>query len=140
MPRGGTAETLIATSRAAAFGDLDGDGGIDIVVVNRDLSVYLMRNIVADRGNWISFRVRDSPDVDAEGTIVTLTVEGRTLRRDVRTGYSYLASNSPRVHFGLGAATRVDDVTVRWIDGSSESYGSFDAGQVVTLRRGAGER
>ena len=115
-----------------------GDGGIDIVVVNRDLSVHLMRNIVADRGNWIFFRVLDAPDVDAEGTIVTLTVDGRTLRRDLRAAYSYLASNSPRVHFGLGAATRVEGVTVRWIDGTRESYGSFDAGQVVTLRRGAG--
>ena len=140
LPRGGTAETLIATSRAAAFGDVDGDGGVDIVVVNRDLSVHLMRNIVSDRGNWIFFRVLDTPDVDAEGTIVTLTVGGRSLRRDVRAAYSYLASNSPRVHFGLGAATRVEGVTVRWIDGSSESYGSFDAGQVVTLRRGAGDR
>ena len=140
LPRGGTAEMLIATSRAAAFGDIDGDGGIDIVVVNRDLSVHLMRNIVADRGNWIFFRVLDASAVDAEGTIVTLTVSGRGLRRDVRAAYSYLASNSPRVHFGLAAATRVDDVTVRWIDGSSESYGSFDAGQVVTLRRGAGDR
>ena len=110
LPRGGTAETLIATSRAAAFGDVDGDGGIDIVVVNRDRSVHLMRNIVADRGNWIFFRVLDAPDVDAEGTIVTLTVDGRTLRRDLRAAYSYLASNSPRVHFGLGAATRVEGV------------------------------
>ena len=66
---------------------------------------------------------------------MTLTAGGRVLRRDVRVGYSYLTGNSPRVHFGLGAATRVDDVTVVWIDGTRESYGSFDAGQVVTLRR-----
>jgi len=140
LPRGGTVETLIATSRAAAFGDVDGDGGIDIVVVNRDLSAHLLHNIVADRGNWVFFRVLDASDADVEGTIVTLTVGGRGLRRDVRAGYSYLASNSPRVHFGLGAATHVDDVTVRWIDGGRESYGSFDAGQVVTLRRGAGRQ
>ena len=99
---------------------------------------HLLRNIVADRGNWIFFRALDTSGVDAEGTIVTLTVGGREMRRDVRAAYSYLASNSPRVHFGLGAATRVEDVVVRWIDGARESYGSFDAGQVVTLRRGAG--
>jgi hypothetical protein len=135
LPRGGTVETLIATSRAAGFGDLDGDGGIDIVVVNRDLSVHLMRNIVADRGNWVVFEVAGA----LEGAIVTLTVDGRALRRDVRSAYSFCAANSPRVHFGLGSATRVDDVTVRWIDGTRESFGSFDAGQVVTLRRGAGD-
>lgn len=134
LPRGGTRETLIATSRAAAFGDFDADGGIDIVVVNRDLTVHLLRNIVPDRGNWVLF---DLPGA-AEGTSVTLTLDGRRIRRDLRRGYSYLAANSPRVHFGLGAASRVEDVTVRWIDGSMESFGSFDGGELVTLTRGSG--
>ena len=136
LPRGGTTETLIATSRAAAFGDVDGDGGVDIVVVNRDLSVHLLRNTVSDRGNWILFRLPEA----AEGTVVTLDVDGRTIRRDVRRGHSYLAANSPRVHFGLGRAGRVDEVSVRWLDGTRESFGFFDAGQVVTLRRGRGTR
>ena len=134
LPRGGTPETLIATSRAAAFGDLDEDGGIDIVIVNRDHSVHLLRNTVPGRGNWILFDLPDAP----EGTILTLDVDGRRVRRDVRRGYSYLASNSPRVHFGLGSAARVEDVTVRWIDGSVESFGSFEGGQIVTLVRGNG--
>ncbi len=134
LPRGGTIEPLIATSRAAAFGDLDGDGGIDIVVVNRDLSVHLLHNTAPGRGNWILF---DLPGA-AEGTVVTATIEGRRVRRDLRRGYSYLAANSPRVHFGLGAAGRIEDVRVRWIDGAIESFGIFDAGQRVILRRGAG--
>ena len=136
LPRGGTTETLIATSRAVAFGDVDGDGGIDVVVVNRDLSVHLLRNTVPDRGNWILFRLPAA----AEGTVVTLSLDGRTIRRDLRRGYSYQAANSPRVHFGLGRAGRVDDVTVRWLDGARESFGSFDAGQVATLQRGRGTR
>lgn len=138
VPRGGTHELLIHTSRAAAFGDLDGDGGIDVVVVNRDAPAYLLRNVVPDRGHWIAFRALDATGTDVEGTIVTLSVGARTLRRDVRVAYSYLAANSPLVHFGLGPATRVDDVTVRWLDGTRESFGAFDADRVVTLRRGAG--
>jgi hypothetical protein len=136
LPRGGTAESLIATSRSAAFGDVDDDGGIDIVVVNRDHSVYLLRNTVADRGHWITFRAVDASGAEVEGTTLTAKVGGRTLRRDVRAGYSYLASNSPRVHFGLGQAKQVDELIVRWLDGTIETLGPFDADQVVTLHRG----
>ena len=71
-----------------------------------------------------------------EGTVVTATVNGRAMRRDLRVGFSYLAANSSRIHFGLGDATRIDDVVVQWLDGTRESFGSFDAGQVVALRRG----
>ncbi len=134
LPRGGTSEALIATSRATAFGDLDGDGGIDIVIVNRDLAVHLLRNVVPGRGNWIFFDLPGAP----EGTVVTATVEGRRVRRDLRRGYSYLAANSPLVHFGLGKARRVEDVIVRWIDGTVESFGGFEAGRRVPLRRGSG--
>lgn len=135
VPNGGTAEPLIATSRAAAFGDLDRDGGVDVVVVNRDHDAYLLRNVVPDRGSWIAFRVLDRGDRSVDGTMVTLRVGDRRLRRDVRTAYSYLASNSPYVHVGLGDATRVDDVAVRWIDGVTQQFGSFDANELVTLRR-----
>jgi hypothetical protein len=66
-PRGGTRSPLIATARAAAFGDLDNDGGIDIVVVNRDSRPYLLHNIVKPRGHWIMFRVLDEHRRDALG-------------------------------------------------------------------------
>ena len=48
-PRGGTVEPLIATSRAAAFGDIDNDGGVDVLVVNRDAEAHLLRNVIAGR-------------------------------------------------------------------------------------------
>jgi len=138
VANGGTEEPLIATSRAAVFGDVDGDGGIDVLVVNRDAEAYLLRNIVANRGHWLLFNVIDQHGVSAEGAIVTAKIGGRPVRRDVRAGYSYLASNSPRVHFGLGAATRADDVRVQWVDGVTDSFGSLEANQTVTLQRRAG--
>ena len=73
-PRGGTAAPLVATSRAAAFGDVDNDGGIDILVVNRDAAPYLLRNRIPDRGHWIGFRVLDARGRDALGATVALTV------------------------------------------------------------------
>jgi hypothetical protein len=137
-PRGGTDTTLIATSRAAAFGDIDNDGGLDIVVVNRDAPAYLLRNTVR-RGHWMAFRVVDEHGRDALGASVTLSVGARRIRRDVSAAFSYLASNDPRVHVGLGSETRVAEVKVRWLDGSVESFGEFDADRLVVLRRGAGQ-
>jgi hypothetical protein len=134
----GTASTLVATSRGAAFGDVDGDGGVDIVIVNKDGPTHALRNTAPDRGNWIMFRVENGHGADAIGATVRLGVGARTLRREVRTAYSYCAANDPRVHVGLGTETRVTDVRVRWPDGTTESFGGFDAGRVVTLRRGAG--
>ena len=138
VPRGGTRAPLVATSRAAAFGDIDNDGGIDIVVVNRDSRAYLLHNVVKPRGHWIMFRVLEEHNRDALGAQVTITVGSRTIRRDVRAAYSYLASNDPRVHVGLGRDTVARNVSVLWPDGRREVFGDRGADQIVVIRRGAG--
>jgi hypothetical protein len=135
-PRGGTPVPLVATSRAAAFGDLDNDGGIDILVVNRDAAPHLLRNVAPRRGHWLLLRVREHTGRDAIGATVWAQIGSRKVRRDVRTGYSYLAANDPRVHIGLGDLTRVDSITIRWADGSEERFGPFDADRIVEIRRG----
>jgi hypothetical protein len=137
-PRGGTSDLLVATSRAAAFGDVDNDGGIDVLVANRDASPHLLRNVVRDRGHWLLLRVVDRRGRDALGAAVTAIVNGTEMRRDVRTGYSYLAANDPRVHVGLGAATAVDAITIRWPDGIRERFGPITADRVSELRQGHG--
>jgi hypothetical protein len=129
---------LIATSRAAAFGDIDNDGGIDIVVVNRDGRPHLLHNVVKRRGHWIALRVLEDHGRDALGASVTMTVGSRTIRRDVRAAYSYLASNDPRVHVGLGKEATVRNVEVRWPDGMRESFGDMPADRIAVLRLGAG--
>ena len=139
-PRGGTTRPLIATSRAAAFGDIDNDGAIDIVVVNRDSRPFLLHNIVKPRGHWLLFRVVDDHGRDAFGARVTATVGDRTIQRDVRAAYSYLASNDPRVHIGLGQNTTAHDLTVRWPDGVTERFGDMPADRISVLRRGGGRR
>ena len=137
LPRGGTATPLYGTSRAAAFGDIDGDGGMDILVVNRDGPVHLLHNRVPKRGAWIRFRVLEAHGRDAEGAEVRVRFGDRELRRDVRAGFSYLACNDPRVHVGLGAATQVEEVEVRWVDGGVDRFGPFDADRDHVLRRPA---
>ena len=139
-PRGGTRAPLVGTSRGAAFGDIDNDGGLDVVVVNRDAGPYVLHNVVRARGHWVMFRVVDAHGRDALGAEVTMTVGSRSIRRDVRAAYSYLASNDPRVHVGLGRETGVRGVTVRWPDGAHERFGDFAADKIVVLRRGSGLR
>ena len=138
QPRGGTAQPLVATSRGAAFGDIDNDGGLDVVVVNRDGRPYLLHNIVKPRGHWIELRVLEEHGRDALGAQLTMTVGSRVIRRDVRAAYSYLASNDPRVHVGLGSETVLRNVTVRWPDGAREQFGDMAADRIVTIRRGSG--
>jgi hypothetical protein len=136
-PRGGTRQLRVASSRAAAFGDIDNDGGIDVVVVNRDSRPFLLHNVVPSRGHWVAFRVLEEHKRDALGAEITMTVGSRTIRRDVRAAASYLASNDPRVHVGLGGETMVRNVTIRWPDGASERFGDLPADRIIVLQRGA---
>jgi hypothetical protein len=139
-PRGGTTAGLVHTSRAAAFGDVDGDGGIDILVANRDAAPYLLHNVAPSRGHWLLARAVDARGNEALGARLSITAGGRTVHRDVRTAYSYLAANDPRMHVGLGTATRVDAIAVRWPDGAREAFGPFEVDRVVELRKGTGRR
>ena len=136
-PTGDVAPGLVHTSRAVASGDLDDDGGIDLVVTNRDAPAYLLMNR-ADRGNWARFRVRTTHGRDAHGATVSATVGERRLSRDVQPSASYLASNDPRVHFGIGDEARLQNVVVRWPGGAEEAFGNFAAGEMHELRQGEG--
>jgi hypothetical protein len=137
QPRGGTDETINLTSRAAAFGDLDGDGGIDIVVVNRDAPANLYRNIAASRGNWVRLQILNEAGMPAIGAVVSGTTGKRTITRPVRRAYSYMASNEPTVHIGLGEAPAVEQVRVRWPDGQITEHGRLEAGKTHVLRKGS---
>jgi hypothetical protein len=139
VPQAGVRKALVATSRAAAFGDIDNDGAVDILISNRDAPAHLLRNITPGRGHWLLLRVVDEHGRDALGAELTIVIGPRQVRTDVRAAYSYMASNDPRVHVGLGTATRVDQVEVRWPGSRTlESFGPSEADQVVTIRRGTG--
>ena len=136
-PVGGTATPLIHTSRGAAVGDIDDDGGLDLVVTNRDAAPYVLMNR-AERGRWVRFTVLDRHGGHAHVATVAITVAGARLRRDVQPSASYLASSDPRVHFGLGEQAQALDVTVRWPGGMREAFGDFAADATHTLREGSG--
>jgi enediyne biosynthesis protein E4 len=137
-PRGATAELLAGTSRGAAFGDIDDDGDIDVLVCNRDLGPHLLLNEAPRRGAWIGFRVLDRRGSDAIGATVAVELGKRRLSRDVRAAFSYLTANDLRVHFGLGDVAPGES-TVRWPDGHVESFGELATGAYHVLQRGRGE-
>ena len=134
-PRSGTREPANLVSRGAAYGDFDNDGGVDIVVINRDGPPQVLHNVVPDRGNWIKFRVLDSAGRDAHGAVVRLSAGERSWTSVVHTDGSYCAANDPRVHFGLGDVGRIDDVEVVWPDGTIEQFGPQSINRIVPLRR-----
>ena len=138
-PRGGTSPVLAHTSRAAAFGDVDGDGDVDALVVNKDGPTYLLINQVEKRGHWLGLRVLEHGR-DALGATVEVRTGERRLVRIARGAYSYCAANDLRVHFGLGAAAAADEVRVRWPGGAEESFGALAGDRYWTLTRGGGAR
>ena len=139
-PEGGTIQALVHTSRGLAVGDVDDDGGLDLLVVNRDASPYLLMNRVPQRGNWMRFKVLTRDGRDAHAATVSLQVGEARKYRDVQPAASYLSSNDPRVHFGLGKMERASNVRVQWPSGVTESFGDFDTNATVVLTEGAGER
>ena len=134
----GAVQPLAHTSRGLAVGDVDDDGGLDLLVVNRDAPPYLLMNRVPNRGAWVRFRVRTEAGRDAHGAKVSVVVGSRRIYRRVQPEGSYLSSSDPRVHFGLGRETSARRVTVRWPTGEVEAFGDFEAGRVADLRQGQG--
>ena len=138
-PPEGASPALVHTSRGVAVGDIDGDGGLDLVVANRDASPYVLMNR-ASLGQWARFRVLSRHGSDVPAAIVAVTVGEARLRRDVQPSASYLASSAPSAHFGLGEYAEARDVAVIWPGGAREAFGDFAAGRTHTLREGDGTR
>jgi hypothetical protein len=128
-------------ARGLALGDINNDGGLDLLVTRVAGPASLYRNVVAGRGHWLIVRAVDPAlKRDAYGAEITVRAGGRRRRGWVNPGSSYLCSNDPRVHFGLGGADRADSIEVRWPDGTTEHFPEQPADRVVLLRKGEGMR
>lgn len=127
---------LLEVGRGAAFGDVDNDGDTDVLVSNNNGPVRLYLNQVGNRNHWLGLRLIDKSGRDLLGAQVEIVIaKDRVLRRRVRTDGSYLSANDPRVLVGLGAATRVPLVRVRWPDGTSEEFKDLAVDKYTTLKR-----
>ncbi len=130
----------VITGRGAAFGDLFNDGHIDVVTNNIDSTPTLLRNVVKNGNHWITLQLVGGPKSprDGIGAKVFLTASGATQRADVFSGGSYGSSSDPRVHFGVGSATKIDKLEIQWPSGSRQEIRLPGLDRILTVTEAEG--
>ncbi|HEX2267970.1 MAG TPA: CRTAC1 family protein [Pyrinomonadaceae bacterium] len=133
------------TGRGLAVGDLDGDGRLDVVINNIDSGPAVLRNVATGTGHWLSIRlVGDTSSKktsrDAIGARVYVTTGKIQQRRDVISGNSYASQNDLALHFGLGSATKVDKLEIKWPDGSVQTVRVPGVDRKITIVQNTGTR
>ncbi len=135
----GPPATEARAGRGAAFGDFDDDGSVDVVINNVHDTPDLYRTVALQKNHWLTVRlVGTSSNRSAIGARVRAVTEDGRQTQEVRGGGSYASQNDLRVHFGLGGATMVDRLEVRWPNGLEESWRDLAVDRVVTLTEATG--
>lgn len=129
-------------ARGLAAGDVFNDGGTALLLTTVGDRARLFRDIAPRRGHWLTIRAIDPAlgGRDAYGARITLTASGRKFVNWINPGSSYLSSNDPRAHFGLGNANHVDSLQVLWPDGSEENFILGVIDRVIAIHKGDGRR
>jgi hypothetical protein len=140
----GSALANAYTARGLAVADFDNDGRLDAVVNNIDAAPALLRNVGESKNHWLIIRLvgdttKKSPR-DATGAIVYATTGALRQRLDLVSGAGYASQNDPCLHVGLGAATKLDKLEVRWPDGTLEIVSVPGVDRVVTITQGKGAK
>ncbi len=150
--------TTVNSSRGLAIGDLWNDGRLSAVISNMNAPPSLLVNDVRTFNHWIAFHLignsstsatspvsasaSDAPHFrtsrDAIGARITMKAGTRLFVDEVRSGSSYDSNNDMRVHFGLGSATKLDSVQVRWPSGLLEQFDNLAVDKIHTLKEGTG--
>ncbi len=129
----------IEVSRGLAFGDIDNDGDVDLLVSNTAATAKLYRNESAKLGDWLVVRAFDRlRNRDAHAALVTVVVGSTRYVRLASPSYGYLASHDPRAHFGLPKGSRIERIEIRWPDGVMETFDGGLSNRIVVLEKGAG--
>jgi enediyne biosynthesis protein E4 len=139
-PVKGSGLAQVLSARGAAFGDLFNDGKVDVIINQIDGPPVLLRNVNADHHHWVELKLIGGPKSprDAVGASAYLTANGTRQRQDIISGGSYVSTNDPRLHFGLGDATDAGTVEIHWPSGAKEVIKLPAIDRIFTISEGKG--
>ncbi len=124
-----------AVHRGAAFGDIDNDGRVDVVVTALDGALELWHNLSPGPRHWLLVdAVGGKSNRDGMGAKIQLVTASGTQYNHVNTAVGYGSASDRRVHFGLGAETVIKELTIRWPSGKTQTLKQVRADQVLTVR------
>lgn len=122
------------SSRGLAIGDIDNDGTVEVLINNQSERPTLMAQKTPAPGHWVELQLKGTQsNRSAIGARVALTAGGFTQTQEVRSGGSYISQSDLRLHFGLGKATRIDSVVIRWPNGREDKRKSLPADRIVII-------
>jgi hypothetical protein len=127
--------------RGSAFADLDGDGDLDVILVANGGEARILRNDAPKENHWVRLDLRgDGVKSNRSAIGATLTIEagGKSLHRQITGGRGYLSQSELVLNVGVGPATKIDKVTVRWPgrDAGTETWTDLDVGKLHVLKQG----
>jgi hypothetical protein len=137
--RAGVPFTRRYVGRGAATADFFNDGKLDLLVTVIDASPLLLRNQSAHSGHWLRIKtIGVRSNRDGFGARVEIRSANLTQSAEVRANSSFESASDARLHFGLGAATSVDAITIRWPSGIVDRLGRQNADQEIVVKEGKG--
>jgi hypothetical protein len=136
----GTVLTENRVSRGVAFGDIDNDGDVDLIIADLDGPPQLLRNDGGNANNSILIKtVGVKSNRGGVGARVTVVAGNLTQVDEVRSGDSYLSQSDMRLHFGLEKQTKVDSIQVRWPSGVVDKISGVGVNRIITIKEGQGK-
>ena len=129
--------TRLAPHRGLAYGDLDNDGRVDLVVTALGAPVSVLRNITPTRNHWILLKLvgTKSNRMGLGAQLRVTTDDGRKLYNEVTTSTGYAASSDSRVHFGLGNSRVIREIEIRWPSGTRQVLSNVAGDRLLVVTR-----
>ncbi len=129
----------VKSRRGAAFGDLNNDGLIDVVVTNLGEPPTVLLNTSENANQSVTFKlIQNGKNKDAIGARVVVKTDKRRMTQTVEAGASYLSQNDFRLHFGLGSGEKIQSIEVRWSDGKTEAVSGVTPNRILTVTQNKG--